>query len=327
MNPLDPGHGRRTGDEPEHFEHSPDARLIFRLGRHEWQAPYRFEQAHIRHRGLHGDGIRLHEINFHKRMIAAVNRARGRKVALEGEPRQLRHFRWDFVGDDGDDAAPTQRDERERDGVVAGEDDEVIRHSIEYRCHLGDVTRGFLDANNIFDFGEALHGRRLDVHAGAALHAVQNNRQGRGLGDGAIVLEQPFLRRLVVIGCDREEPIYTESGKLAREGDDFRGVITACTPEDWHLTLSQFDGDLNDAKMFFVRERGALAGCSAGNEEVDACLDLPKDQTTKSRFVERTVGTKRGDKCGAGAGKHGVSPSESYLHYMRWTSNELSSHP
>jgi len=32
MNPLDRGYGRRVVDEPERFQHGPDARLILALG-------------------------------------------------------------------------------------------------------------------------------------------------------------------------------------------------------------------------------------------------------------------------------------------------------
>src|SRR5205823_3637841 len=183
--------------------------------------------------------------------------------------------------------------------------DKAFRDGIENRSHLRDVTGGFLEADNIFNFGEALHRARLDVHAGAALHAVKNDGQGHGFGDGAIVLEEALLGGFVVIRSDRENAVGSKSGELLRESDDFGSVIAAGAPEDRHLTASQFDGDLNDAKMLFVRERGALAGGSTGNEEVNACLDLSLDQSSQGGFVKRTILTKRCDQCGACACKHG----------------------
>ena len=210
-------------------------------------------------------------------MIAAVNLARAVKVALEGEPRQLGHFRWDFVGNDGDDAAAAEGDERERDGVVAGEDDEVFWDGVEDRGHLRDIARSFLDANNIFNFGEALYRGGLDVYTGAALHAVENDGQGHRFGDGTVVLEEALLSGLVVIRSDREDAIHAEVNKLASEGDHFGSIVAARAPEDWHFALGQFDGDLNNSKMLLVRERGAFARGSTRNEEVDACLDLPLD--------------------------------------------------
>src|SRR5713101_5784903 len=309
MNPLWSGLGCGAAGEPERFEHGPDARLILCFRRHEWQAPDRFEQAHFRQCSLHGDGIRLHKIDFHQRMVAAVNPARAIKIALESEPRELRHFRRNFVRNDGDDAAATQRDQREGDGVVAGKNGEVMRDSVENDGHLRHVAGGFLDAHDVFDCGEALYRCGLDVHSGAALHAVKNDGQRHRFSNGAIVLIQTLLRRLVVIRSDGEYAVGAEGGKLAREGDHFRGVVAAGAREDGYLALSQFDIDLHDAEMLLACECRALAGSAAWNEEVDACLDLPLDQLAQRLFVERTVFPKWGNKSRPGSNKHCVSPS------------------
>jgi len=42
-------------------------------------------------------------------------------------------------------------------------------------AHLGDAAGGFLDADDVLDLGEAENGGRLDVDAGAALNAVEND--------------------------------------------------------------------------------------------------------------------------------------------------------
>src|SRR2546429_1641787 len=122
------------------------------------------------------------------------------------------------------------------------------------------------------------------------------------------MLEESLLSGLVVIRSDGEDAIHAESRKLASEEDHFRRVVAARAPKDWHLALAQFDGDLNDAKMLFVRKRGAFARGSTRNEEVDACLDLPLDQSSQCGFVKRTITTKRCDKCSACACKHDAVP-------------------
>src|SRR6266581_6560053 len=175
--------------------------------------------------------------------------------------------------------------------------------------HLRDVAGGFLDAHDVFDCGEALYRCGLDVHAGAPLHAVKNDGQRHGCRDGAIVLIQTLLRRLVVIRSDGEYAVGAKSGKLAREGDHFRGVVTAGAREDGHLALSKFDSDLHDAEMLLACECRALAGSAARNEEVDACLDLSLDQLAQRLFVERTVFPKWRNKSRPGSNKHCVSPS------------------
>ena len=75
--------------------------------------------------------------------------------------------------------------------------------------------------------GEARERRRFDVHAGAALHAVDDDRQRHGGGDGLVVLVEAFLRGLVVIGRDGENAVDAEAFELARQLDDFARVVAA----------------------------------------------------------------------------------------------------
>src|SRR6202521_2161650 len=241
-------------------------------------------------------------------MIAPVNCARAGKVALESESRQLRHLRGDFVGNDRNHAPAAERNNRERDGVIAGKHDEVILHSVENRSHLRDVARGFLDANDVFNFGEALYRAGLDVHAGAALHAVKNDGQRNGFGDGAIVLEESLLSGLVLIGRHGEDAICAKGAKLARKCDDLRGVVASCAGQNRNTSLGEFDGDLHDAKMLFVRERGALTRGSTRNKKVNTRINLPLDQYPQLCFVQRSIAAKGSDKRSARARKHGISP-------------------
>src|SRR5260370_2985166 len=241
-------------------------------------------------------------------MIAAVNRTRTGKLAWEREARRSWQFSRDFVGHDRDDTTPAKRNHRECNRVVAGKQDEIIRHGVEYRGHLRDIARGFFDANNVFDTGKSLHRPRLDVHASAPLHAVKNDRQVHSFGNGAIVLGESFLRRLVVILRDREDAIPSESAQFARQGYHFRGVVTARARENRNLPLRQLDRNLHDAKVLFVRPRRAFASRSARNEKIDARLDLPSNQSSQRCFVDSAVVSKWRNKSSAGPGKHGLSP-------------------
>ena len=51
--------------------------------------------------------------------------------------------------------------------------------------------------------------------------------------------------------------------------------------------FSFFDGDLHDAQVLGARQRGALTGSAAGNQKVNACLDLTLDESAQSIFVQR----------------------------------------
>src|SRR3979490_1991014 len=61
--------------------------------------------------------------------------------------------------------------------------------------------------------------------------------------------------------------------------------------------------------MLFVRQRRALAGRSAWNEEVDARVNLSLPQSPQSGLVKRAIAAKGCDKSRACACKHDVVPS------------------
>src|ERR1700733_10473023 len=69
--------------ESQRSEHVAHPRQVFRLRRHQWQPPARSEQAHFRHRRLHRDRVRLHEVDLHQRMESPVNLASTGDVPLQ----------------------------------------------------------------------------------------------------------------------------------------------------------------------------------------------------------------------------------------------------
>ena len=293
-------------DEIEGFENGADPREIFRLGRNERQTPNGLEQAHFGKGGFYGDGIGLDEVDVHESEITIMEAAGFGKITGEGGLHEAGHFRGNFVGGDGDQAAATEGDERKRQGVVAREYEEILRNKVEDGAHLRDIAGGFLDSDDVFDLRKAENGGRLDVDARATLDAVENNGQVDGRGDGFEVLEEAFLRGLVVIGSDGEDAVGAEFLDFVGERDDFGGVVAAGAGEDRDLALGDFEGELNDAEMLGMRERGAFPGGAAGDEEVDARVELALDERAESGFVERAVGAKWRYECGAGSGKPGL---------------------
>jgi hypothetical protein len=129
---------------------------------------------------------------------------------------------------------------------------EVFRHGVQYRGHLRNAPRCFLDADDVVDFGETLHGGRIDVHARTACHAVKNDGQSDGARDRAIVLVKTFLGRLVVVGRDRKDAVDADGSEFARKRDNFGSVVAPGAGEHRDLSLGNIDGEFYDAKMFFT---------------------------------------------------------------------------
>src|SRR5215471_3123854 len=231
----------------------------------------------------------------------------GRKIILQGEVSEERHLRRNFIGSNGDNATTTERDERESDGVVTRENQEIAVDGVENSSHLSDVSRGFLDSDNVLDAGQALHSGRLDVHAGASLNAIENDGERNGGGQGFVMLVQAFLSGLAVIGGDGKNAVDTHGSKFLREGNYFGGVVSTCAGEHRYTTFGQIQGQLHDTEMLFMRESGALAGGAAGNQEIDSRVELALHQQAQRRFIQGTVGTKRSNHRRTASNKHKIS--------------------
>ena len=66
-----------------------------------------------------GMRVRFDEIHVHQRQILALELARCCEIAVEGSRRKPAHFRRNLVRGHRDDAASAERDQRQRDRIVA----------------------------------------------------------------------------------------------------------------------------------------------------------------------------------------------------------------
>src|SRR5262249_6166783 len=148
--------------------------------------------------------------------------------------------------------ATAESDERERQRIIAGQNEEIAGNLIEDRAHLGDAARSFLDADDVFDLREANDGGGLNVDTSAALNAVENDRQIDASSDSFEMLVETLLRRFVVVGRDREEAVGAKRFEFTRESDYFSGVVAAGAGEDWHFTLGEFECDFDHAEVLLA---------------------------------------------------------------------------
>ena len=124
-----------------------------------------------------GVGIRFDEVHFQQRQPLALHRARLFEIARQTEPRQLRHFRGNFVRRDGNDSAPAHGRNRKRQRVVTGKHEKIFRHLLDHLRDLGNASGGFLHADNVLDFGKA-----ANASAGSMFTLVRGGTLYRMIG-------------------------------------------------------------------------------------------------------------------------------------------------
>ena len=163
------------------------------------------------------------------------------------------------------------------------------------------VHRRFLGRHDVRNLRQPQ--RRLDrhVHAGARRHVVEHDRQLHAFGDRLEVLIQAFLRRLVVVRRDREQPVGADAFHVARQLDHLARVVAARAGEHRHAAVGLFDDQLHDAQLVAMAQRRRFPRRPAGGEEVDAGVDLSSGQALDGGLVEGAVLGERRNQCGADA--------------------------
>ena len=83
--------------------------------------------------------------------------------------------------------------------------------------------------------------------------------------------------------------------------DRFVRGVGRSSGDDGDAPGCDFDGGVDHVQPFIVSERGRLAGGAAGNEKINAGLDLPRDQIAQGCVVDRAILMKRSYERGATA--------------------------
>src|SRR5688572_16334405 len=117
------------------------------------------------------------------------------------------------------------------------------------------------------------------------------------------MLKEPFLRRLVVVRCDRQDTVHADPLVLARELDDFARVVAAGAGEDGHAPGDLVHHQLNDPDFFAMTEGRRLSGRTARRDEVHVGVDLPAHQPPHGGLVYAAVFPERRDERGTETSK------------------------
>ena len=180
--------------------------------------------------------------------------------------------------------------------VLAGE-------LIEIRPHRGALLRDarhvggrILDAGDIFQLEQPLHGVDRHVDHRTRRNIVDDDRNADRIVDRLEVLIKPFLSRLVVIGRHHQHGIGAGLFGVLGERDRFLGGIGAGAGDDRNAALRLLDAPLDHFVMLFVGQRRAFAGRADRNEPVGALGDLPIDQPAEGFLVDRAVVERRDER-------------------------------
>ena len=122
------------------------------------------------------------------------------------------------------------------------------------------------------------------------------------------MLIEPLLRRLVVIGADHQRRVGTGLFRHPRRVDRMRGRVEAGAGDHRRSALGHLDAELDQALLFLVFERRALAGRADRHQAMRSLANLPGDVFLKRGLVDGAV-PERGDQRDKRPLEHGFLPA------------------
>ena len=127
------------------------------------------------------------------------------------------------------------------------------------------------------------------LHAGAARHVVDDDRQRRALGDRAVVLVQPFLRRLVVVRRHRQEARRAAPSSSRRASvDHLPRVVAAGAGQHRHAGRSASSTTISTIAqpLGVASASGSRRSCRTGTRKWMPASICRRAEPPHRRFVE-----------------------------------------
>ena len=220
------------------------------------------------------------------------------KLSLKAGVNHSLYFFGSQVGNNRNNSVSAQRQKRQSQSVVSTKNREAWMLGL-YFCknvgHLVDVAAGFLNADDVGQFGDARQSVRGDVGAGSSLNVVNQNRKA-DFADSGEVAVNALLAWLVVIGRHDQSGVgpgflgalgvaNRVASVVASSSDDDRDVLSCRLFE--RGALFHYNG--NHLVFFVFVKSGSFACCAKRNKAVDSGFELVFNVFPKSFVVNRAV--------------------------------------
>ena len=200
------------------------------------------------------------------------------------------------VGRDGNDAGPADRQDRQREGVVAGEQREPPLRGLEDPAHLLQVAARLLDRHDVLDGGQLRERLGLDVDRRARTDVVNHDGQVHRLRHRLEVEVEPPLGRLVVVGRNEQRRVGPDHLGMAREADRLPGVVGSGAGDDGDAAPRRLDRKLDDPVVLLMGERGRLARRAARHESARAALNVQVDEPRECGLIDLAIAKRRHER-------------------------------
>ena len=148
--------------------------------------------------------------------------------------------------------------------------------------------------------------RRIEVHARAGGHIIDEDGDLHSIGDGEEVLDQPAPIGLVVIGRDDQKPIRAQVLRFHGIGNGRARVVRARAHDQRDAPGNHIHGAFHQFRALRAREGRGFAGRPQGDNRVGFRFNLPIDQLFIGRQIHLAFGKGRDQRHAAAVKQRAV---------------------
>ena len=209
-----------------------------------------------------------------------------RPIPCQSRSNHARHTPGRDVCGDRDRAYGTFAHARNVDGVLAGEQREVLaaqRLELRDAAHLSAC---FLERDDVLMRGEATDRLGLQVTSRALWYVVEHHRQVHVVGDGREVPVQAFLRRPVVVRRDLKRSVRTSRTSGPRHFERLAGVVGAGARDHGHPAIHDTHNAFNDTHVLVDRKGCGFTCRTHRHNAVRTFGDMPLHETIEGIPIE-----------------------------------------
>mmetsp|Transcript_6346 Transcript_6346/g.19921 ORF Transcript_6346/g.19921 Transcript_6346/m.19921 type:complete len:344 (-) Transcript_6346:186-1217(-) len=254
------GRGAGSGEQARDVHRLRERHVELGLELREWEPNAWPGPAHALERPLDGDGIGLQKEAPVQQLELRIQLARARRIA---DPRARHHLAVHGgcnVTRHRNRAVTAREDKINGGAVVAAVQQKVGAAQLAQRRDAHHIAGRFLDPYDARVLAQRADRDWRHVDAGARRHVVEHERKGRVIGDVLVILDQPLLRGLHIIGRDHEHTVRAVRRRLLAHLDRGRGLDRAGADHHGQLAHRLLLRDAQHVEPFGGREGGGLAG-------------------------------------------------------------------
>ena len=143
--------------------------------------------------------------------------------------------------------------------------------------------------------GKLRVGRHLDGNAGARRYVIKYARDIHAVGDLVEMLNQPFLRALIVIRRHKQQPVRPDFFRVLRKLDRVSRIVRPGAGDDRHAPFRMLDGKLDGFLVLRVAHCRGLARSARDNDSVRMARNLRVDHAPELGKIDAVLGERRDD--------------------------------